>query len=137
MLPPVVAPPPGKLLPALVLALRKYASGWRCMMVRQPLCDVAGLIQAARVIAEPRFSEADEGTWTMAPLRSKESPPPYFPAVHVAAVMVPLLPLPEMSVAVVPEPASNVYPATRPGGPVGAAGVTAVATLEYPLTLPD
>src|SRR5262249_32705282 len=40
---------------------------------------------------------------------------PYLPVVaHVAFEIVPLLPLPEESVTVVPEPSSNPYAATSP-----------------------
>ncbi len=41
---------------------------------------------------------------------------PYSPVVaQVPFATVPLLPLPEASVTVVPEPSSNPYAATRPG----------------------
>ena len=53
---------------------------------------------------------------------------PYLPAVaQVAFVIVPLLPFPDASVTVVPDPSSNPYAATSPDG---AAGVVALAVFE-------
>ena len=51
---------------------------------------------------------------------------PYLPDVaQVAFVIVPLLPFPDASVTVVPDPSSNPYAATSPDGP---AGVVMLAT---------
>jgi hypothetical protein len=119
-------------LPALVLALRKYASVWRCMMVRQPPWLVAGLIQAASVMADPRFSEAADGTWTSEATPSKARPPPYLPVVQMAGPVI------EAGVAVARQVGHGPCPrrprrrSRRPAraGPVGAAGVVAEATLE-------
>ena len=48
-----------------------------------------------------------------------ESAPPYLPAIdQVAPVIVPVLLLPDKSATVVPLPASKLYAATRPAGPV-------------------
>ena len=45
----------------------------------------------------------------------KESAPPYFPdADHVVFDVVPLFPVPEASLTVVPLPSLNEYAATRP-----------------------
>ena len=56
-----------------------------------------------------------------------ESASPNLPAVdQVAPEIVPVLPFPDASETVVPEPSSNPYAATSPEG---AAGVLAVATL--------
>ncbi len=52
---------------------------------------------------------------------------PYLPAAaQVAFASVPVLPLPDASVTVVPDPSSNAYAATSPDG---AAGVLALAVL--------
>src|SRR5262245_42341696 len=99
------------------------------MMVRQPLCAPVGLIHAARVMPVERFSQLDELTCTMSETPLKLSPPPYFPAVQTAPVIVPVLLWPETSSATPPVPASKVQPATRPGGRVSTAVVT-VETLE-------
>ena len=59
---------------------------------------------------------------------------PYFPeVVQVAAVILPLLLLPDTSAAEVPLPSLNAYAAIKP---LGAAGVTAVAVPEYGLGFP-
>ena len=52
-------------------------------------------------------------TRALVPLKTKASP--YLPeVVQVALVIVPLLPLPEESLTVVPVPSLNAYAATRP-----------------------
>src|SRR4029453_19225225 len=84
-LPSVVAPPAGKLLPALLLALRKYASVSRCMIVRPPDWLPAGFTHAASVRPVVTVSEADEATRTRSSTPSNETPLPYLPAAHVAA----------------------------------------------------
>jgi hypothetical protein len=44
-----------------------------------------------------------------------DNAPPYLPDVdHVVFETVPLLPFPDASVTVVPDPSSNAYAATRP-----------------------
>ena len=60
---------------------------------------------------------------------------PYLPVVaQVVFETVPVLPLPDASVTVVPDPSSNPYAATRPDGPVAAAQVTAtLVTLAEPI----
>src|SRR5215475_6192764 len=88
------------------------------MMVRQPLWAPVGLIHAANVIPVLRLSEDDEFTRTMLLEPLKFNALPYLPATQVAPVMVAVLLLPETSAAVVPEPASKVHSATRPGGRV-------------------
>ena len=56
------------------------------MIVRQPLCDAVGLIHADSVIADDRFSDADDGTRTMLLVPLKLNAPPYLPrVVQVAA----------------------------------------------------
>ena len=50
-------------------------------------------------------------------------------ADHVAPLMVPLFPVPEMSARVEPEPASKEYAATRPAEG-GGGGTVALASLE-------
>src|SRR4051812_32562775 len=100
------------------------------MIVRQPCCAAVGLIQAASVRPVVGLSVAEFGTLTMLPLPLNCRAPPYLPAVHVAPVIVPALLLPDESAAVVPVPASNVYPAMRPVGWAGALVVVAVAVAE-------
>ena len=57
-----------------------------------------------------------------------DNAPRYRPEVdQVVFVTVPLLPLPDASVTVVPDPSSNAYAATKPDG---AAGTVAPAVLE-------
>ena len=41
--------------------------------------------------------------------------------VHVAPLIVPLFPLPDASVTIIPEPSLKPYAATRPGAGVGVA----------------
>jgi hypothetical protein len=115
-----------------VLAFRKYASHWRCRIAFHPPWDTAGLIHPDNVIAEERASDGDDATCTMlAP--SNDIAPPYFPCVdHEAPPTTdPVFPFPDTSTTDDPEPASNEYPATNPGGIGGAAGVTTLATAEY------
>src|SRR5947209_3719446 len=95
---------------------------------------VDGLTHASSVIPLDRCSDAASGTVTSALVPLNCNAPPYFPdADHVAFVIVPLLPFPDASVTVVPEPSSNPYAATNP---LGAAGVVALAVLEYGLGFP-
>src|SRR3954454_21436045 len=117
LLPPNVAPPAGRRSPAELLALRKYASTWRCTTVRQPLCDAAGLIHADSVIALDRFSDAELATRTRLLLPLKLSALPKRPwLVQEAPVIVPPLPLPVASAVVVPMPSPNAHAPTSPGG---------------------
>ena len=82
--------------------------------MRQPDCRSLGLIQAIRVIAVPRFSEAEAGTRTTSSAPANRMPAPKRPElVQVAPRMLPAFPLPEASVAIRPRPASNGYAATR------------------------
>ncbi len=73
VVPPKVAPPAGRSGPASLLAFRKYASTWRCTIVRQPLCDAAGLIQADSVMPDDRFSDGEAATEAMLPVPLKLS----------------------------------------------------------------
>src|SRR5262249_48117922 len=60
--------------------------------------------------------------------------PPNFPAVvHVAPLIVPVFPFPEMSVRTVPAPSLNPYAATRPVG----AAVTVTPKLVGVLSCPS
>src|SRR6187399_2848110 len=85
---------------------------------------VVGLTQASSVIAAVRCSEALSGTVTRELVPLKLSALPYLPVVaQVVLAAVPVLPLPEASLIVVPAPSSNPYAATRPAVadvPVGA-----------------
>ena len=64
-----------------------------------------GLTQASRVMPVLKCSEAESLMVTSAPFPLNTSALPYLPAVvQVAAVIVPLLPVPEESDTVVPEP---------------------------------
>src|SRR6516164_1187773 len=93
-----------------------------------------GLTHASSVIPVDRCSEAASGIVTSELVPLNCSAPPYLPDVtQVAFVIVPLFPLPDASLTVVPEPSSNAYAATSP---LGAAGVVALAVFEYVLRLP-
>src|SRR5689334_17978321 len=95
---------------------------------------VEGLTHASSVIPVDSCSEAALGIVTSAFVPLNCNAPPYLPDVtRVAFVIVPVWPLPDASVTVVPEPSLNPYAATRPFGP---AGVVALATFELLLTLP-
>src|SRR5690348_11207213 len=98
------------------------------MTSRQALVTLLGSTQASRVIPVVRCSEAASGMVTMEEVPLKDRASPYLPAVdQVALLIVPLLPLPDLSVTVVPVPSSKAYAATSPGFAVG---VVAVAVLE-------
>ena len=87
-----------------------------------------GLTQASSVMPVVNLSDGASGIVTMALLPLNTSAFPNLPvAVHVAFAIVPVLPLPEMSLTVVPEPSSNEYAATRLGL---VDKVVAVATFE-------
>ena len=110
------------------LACRKYASVWRWMIVLHPLWLAAGRIQADRVMAEPRLSEAALATLTRFPVPLKLSALPWRPAVvHVAPVIVPTFPLPDASATIAPLPSPNAQAPTSPGGVDGAELVVASA----------
>src|SRR4051794_6356368 len=100
------------------------------MMVRHPLCVAVGSIHAINVIADDRPNDAEAGTLTRAFVPLKLSAPPYLPETQPAPAIVPSLPLPDVSATVAPEPASKVYPATRPGTGGGPALVVALAMSE-------
>jgi hypothetical protein len=64
-----------------------------------------GFTHASSVIAFVRRSEGASGIVTFALVPLKARAPPYFPCVdQVAVPIVPVLPEPEASAAVVPEP---------------------------------
>src|SRR5262245_53401167 len=103
--------------------------------VRQLLPSALGLTQASSVIPFVRSSELESGTFTIALVPLKLKAPPYLPLVlQVAFAIVPLLPLPDRSGRLVPEPWSKEYAATRPTG--GAVETVALASLEDALRLP-
>src|SRR4029453_14018755 len=107
------------------------------MIVPQSLWLAVGSIHAISVIADDNPSDGDAGTLTRPVEPSNDNAPPYLPVVHDAPpVIVPLFPFPDTSTNVDPDPASNVYPATRPGGGGGTSTVVADATAEYALALP-
>src|SRR5258706_14502960 len=100
-------------------------------MARQPVGATLGHTHASSVIAFVRSSDAESGTVTRALVPLKLSALPNLPErVRVAAVMVPVLVLPDASVTVDPLLSSNPYAATRPVGGGGALPVVAHATLE-------
>ncbi len=77
---------------------------------------MVGLTHASSVIAPVRCNDALSATVTRELLPLKLSAWPYFPvAAHVVFAVVPVLPLPDASATVVPDPSSNPYAATRPG----------------------
>src|ERR1041385_2128313 len=71
-----VAPPAGRSGPASLLALRKYASTSRCMVVRQPLCVGGGKPHAESVMGVVTLSEAEPLTTTrlLTPLKLRAFP---------------------------------------------------------------
>ena len=89
---------------------------------------MVGSTHASNVIALVRCSEAESGIVTRELDPLKLNAPPYLPATQVAFAIVPLLPFPDASATVVPDPSSNAYAATGVG-PL-ATGVVAVAVLE-------
>src|SRR5262245_66590929 len=107
------------------------------MIVRQPLWLAVGWIHAISVIPDDSPSDGDDGTLTRPVEPLNDNAPPYLPVTHdVPPEIVPLFPFPDTSANVDPDPASNVYPATRPAGAGGASTVVADATAEYALLLP-
>ena len=105
------------------------------MIVRHPLCAAVGWIHADSVIAVLTFSDADPGIATRLFVPLKLSAAPYRPlVVHVAPLIVPVLPFPEASATVGPLPSLKPYAATSPV--TCAAVVVALATLEYPPRFP-
>ena len=86
------------------------------------------MTHASKVIPVVNCSEAALLMVTNAPLPLNVNPLPYLPpAVQLTPLIVPLFPLPDASVTVVPAPALNPYAATNPELP---AGVVALATAE-------
>ena len=90
-----------------------YAMSPACsFMMTGPVAvaEAVGRTQASSVIPVVRSSEFESGTLTKAFVPLKESALPYLPAAapaHVAFASVPLLPLPDWSVTVVPLPVSK------------------------------
>ena len=83
---------------------------------------MAGSTHASNVIALDRCNEAESGTVTRELDPLKLSAPPYLPvATQVAFAIVPLLPFPDASATVDPDPSSNAYAATSPGVAAGVA----------------
>ena len=84
---------------------------------RQPP-DTEGITHASSVIPVVRSSEFASGTVTQSLTPSKLNAAPNLPApVHTGPEIAPAFPFPDESAAVVPDPASNPYAATRPAGP--------------------
>src|SRR5262245_17662765 len=80
-----------------------------------PVGAVVGYTHASSVIAAVRPSDAEFATVTCAPLPLNTSALPNLPdVVQVAPLMVPLFPLPERSVTLVPAPSLKLYAATSP-----------------------
>src|SRR5690348_3448320 len=76
---------------------------------------VEGLTHASSVIPVDSCSEAALGIETNAFVPLNCSALPYLPvAAQAAFVIVPVFPLPDASVTVVPDPSSNPYAATSP-----------------------
>src|SRR5215471_2610002 len=86
------------------------------MTSRQAALVAVGFTHASSVIAVERWSDVESLIVTRAFEPLNESALPYFPAdVHVAFEIVPLLPWPDRSVTVVPEPSLKPKAATRFG----------------------
>src|SRR5262249_16196133 len=76
---------------------------------------VDGFTHASSVIPVVRCSDAASGTDTNDDVPLNDNADPNFPDPdHVAPLIVPLLPFPEESPTVVPDPSPNEYAATRP-----------------------
>jgi hypothetical protein len=79
-----------------------------------------GKSHASSVIPVVRSSEFESLTVTRALVPLKDKAFPYFPeVVQVAVPIVPVFPLPDASVTIVPKPSLKPYAATRPGIGVG------------------
>ena len=90
--------------------------------MRHPDCRSLGRIQAERVMAPRRFSDAAAGTRTTSPVPWNRSASPNRPPdAHVAPMISPALPLPEVSAAKRPDPLSRAYAPTRPAACEGRA----------------
>lgn len=78
---------------------------------------VLRLTHASTVRAVVVLSDDDDATCTRCPATPENwSPPPYLPATQAGPFWsMPLLPLPEVSVATVPEASSKRQSPTRPG----------------------
>src|SRR5262249_28193298 len=84
--------------------------------VAQPPLAAVGLTHASSVIPFVRCRDAESATVTRSPVPLNERAPPYLPrAVRVAPVMVPLLPVPELSSTAVPLASPKSRAATRLG----------------------
>src|SRR5438046_1621962 len=85
------------------------------MTLRQAL-RLLGFTHASSVIPVVRCSAAASLTVTqsLVPLKSSAPPMPVRPCVQVAPVIVPVLPLPETSLTIEPEPSLNPYAAISP-----------------------
>src|SRR5712691_10087875 len=80
---------------------------------RQPVM-LLGFTHASSVIPAVTSSDGASGMLTRLLTPLKLSAAPYRPcATHVAPEIVPLLPLPDVSATVVPEPASMLYARTK------------------------
>src|SRR6185503_16518630 len=85
------------------------------MTSRHQLLTAEGLTHASSVIAVVKRKEGASGTVTTELVPLNESAAAVLPAVvHVVPDTVPVLPLPDRSVTVVPVPSLNEYAATRP-----------------------
>src|SRR5690242_14868451 len=82
-------------------------------MVLQEPDTVLGRTQASIVIALLMRSEAESGIETIELLPLNCSALPYLPVVHCAFAIVPLLPAPDKSLAVLPAPSSKFQAPTR------------------------
>src|SRR5882724_8993193 len=97
-------------------------------MSRHAELTTAGLPHASSVIAVVKCRLAASGTVILELVPLKDNALPYLPATHVALTIVPVLPLPDRSVTVVPEPSSNEKAMTSSGI---VDSVVTVTTLEY------
>jgi len=85
------------------------------MTSRHQLLTVVGLTHASSVIAVVKRREGASGIVTTELVPLNESAAAVLPAVvHVVPDTVPVLPLPDRSLTVVPVPSLNEYAATRP-----------------------
>src|SRR5512138_368716 len=102
-------------------------------MSSQPLSATEGLTHASRVRAVVRWNDGVSLIVTREFVPLNDSAFPYLPlAVHVAFAIVPVLPCPDASATIVPEPSLNEYAAIRFGLIVS---VVALAALEFGPTL--
>src|SRR5712691_996927 len=93
-----------------------------------------GFTQASSVIAFVRSSAFASLTVTQLSTPLNDSEPPDQPVVHDAPVIVPVLPPPEMSATLAPDPSLNPYAATSPPSGAMVTVTPAPGVSRFPLS---